>query len=257
MKWHAMSESVYRRESSTAAAKERLPWLIDIFLYPISAAGLTMLGLFVIVPFVLTLFLMGLQSLGLGVIMRPLGFLLFLVVWVIRFYMFWYLGFCVRESAEGHFRAPDNIAPGFDDSIGETFEQMLLIVGTVALFLLPSIVYYLVSRSIDTRFWLIMAGGGFFMPMALLSVIMQDGFWGLNPFRIIFSILRTFVRYCLVVPVFYLPIAIIAAFIIHFYRNDNAVTFLLFRTAYVYLLIVASHVLGRFYYRNEAALDWF
>jgi len=90
-----------------------------------------------------------------------------------------------------------------------------------------------------------------------LSVIMQDGLWGLNPFRIILSILRTFFKYSCVVCVFYLPIAIIACFIIFFLRNSNAFTFLLFQAVQVYLLFVASHILGRFYYKNEERLGWF
>ena len=31
----------------------------------------------------------------------------------------------------------------------------------------------------------------------------------------------------------------------------------LFRAMYVYLLIVASHMLGRFFYNNDERLDWF
>ncbi|HPD48542.1 MAG TPA: hypothetical protein P5279_17250, partial [Anaerohalosphaeraceae bacterium] len=88
------------------------------------------------------------------------------------------LGFCIRESAEGTFRAPDNLAPDFDDGVGETFWQTLLIVGTVAVCVAPAIVYYVTARHVDGYFWLALAGGGFFLPMAMLSVVMQNGFWG-------------------------------------------------------------------------------
>ncbi len=237
--------------------RKRLPWLIDSFLYPASAAGLGMLGMFVLLPFVLTLIVQGLVWLGIPVIIVPVAFIFAVIRFIITVYMFWYLGFCIRESAEGHFRAPDTLSPDFDDGIGETIRQTLMILSTVAVCLLPGIAYYLIRAETGTNFWLLLAAGGFFLPMAMLSVIMQDGLWGLNPFRIVVSIIRTFFKYCCVVVMFYVPIAIIACCIIYFSRNSNAVTYLLFRAVFVYLLIVASHMLGRFFYNNEARLDWF
>ncbi len=44
----------------------------------------------------------------------------------------------------------------------------------------------------------------------------------------------------------------------HYLREgENLFVSLLFRAVYVYLLIVAAHVIGRFFYRNESRLDWF
>jgi len=214
-------------------------------------------GHVVLVPFVFTLILQGLMLIGLLIIVVPLGLVFFIIRQIITLYMFWYLGFCIRESADGHFRAPDTLAPDFDDGIGETIRQTLMILGTVAVCLFPGILYYITTDSIDTNFWLLLAAGGFFLPMALLSVIMQDGLWGLNPFRIVVSIIRTFLKYCCVVVMFYVPIAIIACFVVYFSGSDNAATDLLFRVVFVYLLIVASHMLGRFFYNNEERLDWF
>lgn len=252
-----MSEFERENVSDAAVVERRPPWLIDVFLYPVNASGLTMLGLFVLLPFVLDLISWVFNSLGLGIITSVLGLVSSIIVWVINFYMFWYLGFCIRESADGNFRAPDTLAPGFDDGFGETARQTFMILGVIAVCLLPSVAYYLVREGVDTNYWLILAGGGFFLPMALLSVIMFDGLWGLNPFRIIVSILRTFFRYFCVVCVFYVPLTIIAWFMINFYRNSNAVTYLLFRMVQVYLLFVASHILGRFYFNNEDRLRWF
>ena len=237
--------------------RKRLPWLIDSFLYPVSAAGLGMLGMFVLLPFVFTLICRGLLRTGLAVIVVPVFSIFVVIRFIIMFYMFWYLGLCIRESTEGHFRAPDTLAPDTDDGIGETIRQTLMILGTVAVCFLPGIVYYLMRAETGTIFWLLLAAGGFFLPMAMLSVVMQDGLWGLNPFRIVGSIIRTFFKYCCVVVMFYVPIAIIAYFIIYVFRDNNAVTKLLFRAMYVYLLIVASHILGRFFYNNDGRLDWF
>ncbi|RKY08766.1 MAG: hypothetical protein DRP66_03790 [Planctomycetota bacterium] len=243
-------------EHVEGAPGKRLTWLVDSFLYPISAAGLTMLGMFVLLPFVLKLILQGLVWLGIPAIIVPAAFIFLIIRCIIMFYMFWYLGFCIRESAEGHFRAPDTLAPDSDDGIGETIRQTLMILGTAAVCLLPGIVYYLTKDTIDINFWLLLAAGGFFLPMAMLSVVMQDGLWGLNPFGIVVSIIRTFLKYCCVTGMFYVPIAIIA-YVMIYVPKDNVVMKLLFRAMYVYLLIVASHMLGRFFYNNEGRLDWF
>lgn len=154
-----------------------LPWFIDVFLYPTSLAGLWMLALLVVVPFLIDGLVMAMAHF-LGVLAASFGFAADMIDLVILFYMFWYLGFCIRESAEGTFRAPDNLAPDFDDGVGETFWQTLLIVGTVAVCVAPAIVYYVKARHVDGYFWLALAGGGFFLPMAMLSVVMQNGFWG-------------------------------------------------------------------------------
>jgi len=241
----------------------RLPWFIDVFLYPTSRVGLGMLGLFVLVPFLLSLAVWGFALLinGLG---GDLAFLIGVLAKevvsginaIVTLYMFWYVGLCIRESAEGNYRAPNSLASDSDEIWGMV-EQTLLIAGTTAVCLLPGIAYYLVQNTVDGRFWLLLAGGGFFLPMALLSVVMQDGFWGLNPLRIMLSILRAFPRYLFVVPVFYAPLAIIACFVIYLGQTDNMFISLVFRAVYVYLLIVAAHVLGRFFYRNEERLDWF
>lgn len=246
-------------EHAKPVPRKRLPWLIDSFLYPVSVAGLAMLGMFVLLPFVFTLICYGLLLSCLAIIVVPVFCIFVVIRFIIIFYMFWYLGFCIRESAEGNFRAPDTLAPDTDDGIGETIRQTLMILGTVAVCLLPGIVYYLMRKETGTNFWLLLAAGGFFLPMAMLSVIMQDGLWGLNPFRIVVSIIRTFLKYCCVAGMFYVPIAIIAYVIIYIYvpGNNNVVTKLLFRAMYVYLLIVASHMLGRFFYNNEGRLDWF
>ncbi len=236
--------------------RKRLPWLIDSFLYPGSTAGLAMLGMFVLLPFVLTLIVQGLVWLGIPVIIVPVAFIFLVIRFIIMFYMFWYLGFCIRESAEGNFRAPDTLAPDTDDGIGETIRQTLMTLGTVAVCLLPGLAYYLIRQETGRDFWLLLAAGGFFLPMAMLSVVMQDGLWGLNPFHIVVSIIRTFLKYCCVAGMFYVPIAIIVCFIIYVPRN-NAAASLLFRAMYVYLLIVASHMLGRFFYNNEGRLNWF
>jgi len=256
MHWQGEIMVQIKRTDEPKQSAGRLPWFIDVFLYPVSTAGLAMLGLFVAVPALLSLAVMGLAHV-VGVLALPLAVVTIVIKWIIIFYMFWYLGFCIRESADGSFRAPDNLAPDFDDGFGASLWQTLLILGTVAVCLSPAVVYYLSQHQVDGRFWLFLGVGGFFLPMALLSVIMQEGFGGLNPFRIILAILRTLVNYLLVVPVFYLPIAIIACFLIYLRGTDNAVFTLLFRAVYVYLLIVASHVLGRFFYRNEGRLDWF
>ena len=249
----------FERESTGAevVTARRLPWVIEVFLYPINAAGLTMLGLFVVLPFVLNLTLSFLSSAGLWVVAAPLGIVFFIIGWVLRFYLFWYLGLCIRDSADGEFRASDTLAPDFDDGPGETVRQTFIVLAAIAVCFLPAVAYSLLTQTSVPVFWLTVATGGFLMPMALLSVVMQDGLWGLNPFRIFLSILRTHFWYLLVVVAFYVPIMMIALFLVYFSKSSNTAAYVAFQTVLVYLLMVASHLLGRFYFNNEERLGWF
>jgi hypothetical protein len=92
--------------------------------------------------------------------------------------------------------------------------------------------------------------------MGLLAVSLFDSFSGLNPILIIGSIFSTFFRYFGIVLVFYIPIVFIVASLIAFPRLMLGLRGLVFRFVCGYLLLVAGHLLGRFYYRNEEKLYW-
>ena len=96
----SISEETYECEPEIEEElidERRLPWLIDIFLYPFSVPGLKSLAIFIGVPLLINI---------LGTILPiQLSCLFFLVTIVINivifFYIYWYFVECVRDSADG------------------------------------------------------------------------------------------------------------------------------------------------------------
>jgi phage FluMu protein Com len=235
----------------------KLPWLIDIFLYPLNKPGLTILALSAGVPFLLRIvvkFFMYFSG----------AFGAMLVFWVLAvvvhhatlalftLYIGWYAGECIRDSAAGAIRAADSMAatPGFGELLGRFFT----IIVTAGVCLAPGLVYVDQTRSLDGLFWVLYAIGGFVFPMALLAVVMHESLAGLNPLLLLPSILRTLLPYCFLVPFCYalcllLPVAGLTLFRIWI------LGYVLLFLAY-YQLLVLAHLLGRFYWKNEQRLNW-
>ena len=118
----------------------KLPWIIDIFLYPISKAGLTTIGIIIGVPLAMTLFmlLLGVMTLAyppMYVFVVFFGIIGGLIQTVISLFAYWYLCECIRDSADGGIRAPETMAttPG----IGDIFWQFMKLVGCLIFFWAP------------------------------------------------------------------------------------------------------------------------
>jgi hypothetical protein len=105
------------------------------------------------------------------------------------------------------------------------------------------------------HYGIIVAAGLFFLPMVLLSTILHDSLWGLNPILIVLSIIRTHVRYLLLVLCFCIPFGLYIALAIYSRHWGSWLT-LPAEAIALYLAYVGSAMLGRFYYRNESCLDW-
>ena len=227
--------------------ERKLPWLIDIFLYPVSTPGLTILAIVIVIPllidFVATLF-------------GPFGFFIsvpgFVINVVISLYMYWYLCECIRDSAEGGLRAPDVLirAP----SLGDMLWQTIRIAGCLVFFCLPVLIYYRHTERTDTVFWLLLAYAVFFFPMGLLAVIMFDSFSGLNPLLLIGSIFSTFFQYCGLILLFCI-FGYSLAKILSVFSGSGFLNYIAF-TLIIYLAMVAAHLLGRFYFRYKEKLYW-
>ena len=119
-----------------------------------------------------------------------------------------------------------------------------------------AIVYVSFNKRIDPVFWLLLGGGVFFLPMALLSTIMFDSLAGLNPILIIGSIFSTFGKYLGVALAFYVPYAISVGVFTVLSPFVSPLTIPIFSLIDLYLLLVAAHLLGWFFYRNEEKLNW-
>jgi hypothetical protein len=249
----------YRLKDTDEEPPERkLPWFIDVFLYPLSKGGLTILLLSAGVPFLLRLVLRFFMFFS-GKFGPMLVFwVLFLVVHyaallLFSLYMAWYVCECIRDSGAGSIRAADTTAttPG----VGELLGQALTVIATAALCMAPALVYLNETRSLDGRFWTLYAVGGFVFPMALLAVVMFESLRALNPLFVLGSILRTFLPYSVLVPFCYglcllLPVAA-RTLRTSFWMLSYLLLFLAF-----YQLLVLAHLLGRFYWRNRERLDW-
>jgi len=233
----------------------KLPWLLDIFLYPTSMSGLINLGTFWILP---VLF-------GLLARIFPVPCVYLLVNLAITAYMYYYFIECIRDSATGGIRAPENIANMPD--LWEAISQMLNIVGMVIIIWGPVAGYYMYrilwlsgaadidyDPRTDAIFWALLAYGVFFFPMSMIALAIFNSSSAFNPVVWVASIFSTFFQYCGLVLLFCGLGLLVPMITFHF--RQFLLTALFFRAIFIYVAMVAAHLLGRFYYCNSAKLNW-
>jgi len=277
-----------RKVEPEPVPERKLPWPIDILLYPINKSGLTMLVIFIGIPLLMEIFVKGLFLLTIGFPPFVVFALLFLIISlliniIIRFYRYWYISECIQDSANGQIRASETIAntPG----LWELFLLFLRMYACIIVLSAP-IYYYLlnykgVERSFGSLFsftlfflWTVVTEVGkggitfhvllffaiFLFPMTILSVVMFGSLRGLNPLLIVRSLLCTFVPYCCLIVllcVLWLPVVLIRKFIVTQVVSFQSSLFLyLPRTVGIYLMLVGAHLLGRFYWRYQEKLNW-
>jgi DNA-directed RNA polymerase subunit RPC12/RpoP len=260
-------------ESQPEKYKRKLPWLIDIFLYPISKSGITTLLVLSCTPLLLMIITYVFSIVP--VIGIFIGFSAALLICVINAYAFLYLCECIQNSADGYVRL--SINAGDHTDLGETFFMTLRIFVCLLLFLLPGLIrlYYFneadnildfifVFREYNTPdkgFYILSAISAAFFPMGLLSIVMKESFSGLNPILICKSILRTHIFYVWLLILFWAGITAIVyvrIFIIKTFRNEfsHMAAIGVFRFFEIYILMIVAHLMGRFYYKNSHRLDW-
>jgi len=245
-------------EETEPVARRKLPWLIDIFLYPTSKPGLIMFVIFVGVPLIIRILLM-LLNLSilifppLIVFVLPIGILGSIMNFLIWLYIYWYFCECIRDSAGGGLRAPETLAntPG----PGDLLWQCLRILGCLIIFLSPMLIYYLCARQTNTVFWALLGYGLFFFPMSLLAVVMFDSINGLNPTLLLGSIFSTFLHYCGLAILFY-GVGLLFVAVLSVRPQVAVLNYFFSKTLFIWLLLVAGHLLGRFYWRNQEKLNW-
>ncbi len=228
--------------------ERRLPWLIDIFLYPFSVPGLKSLAIFIGVPLLINILW--------TILPIQLSCLFFLVTMVIHivifFYIYWYFVECVRDSADGGVRAPEGLGatPGFMGM----FWQTVNVIGCLAVFFVPFVLYMLFAKRADIIFWLLLIFAVSLFPMGLLSVVMFDSAIGLNPRLLIRSISSTFFPYCGLVLLFVTPVVLIG--MLYAEVQESQLWSFIIRSVVTYLVLVGAHLLGRFYWRYQDKLNW-
>ena len=229
--------------------ERRLPWLMDIFLYPLNLAGIIHLVVLWLLVFLLCPLVM--EFLGLGIEYIPIVYTLPVA------YVLYYFAECIHDSAAGGCRAPDFwVHPAKSDK-WDCISQSLVVLGCIAVCFWPVAVYYVVTERTDLIYWLLLACGGFFFPMVLLAVVLFDSYNALNPILLIGSILHTFLPYCGMVLLFYGGALLFMKIDPRLYRLRllPAVPFI-FKALQLYLMFVAVGLLGRFYWRYQEKLNW-
>ncbi len=227
-------------------AERKLPWPIDIFLYPISIPGLINLAIITGAPL-----LVGIAAKLLGPFALALAIPGLIINIVIGLYMYWYFAECIRDSAMGGLRAPETLAASPD--LGDLFSQTLNIVGCLILFLGPVMFYSFFTQKTDTIFWILLGYGIFFFPMGLLAVIMFDSGSAFSPVLLIGSISSVFFQYCGLVLLF-CGVALIAKSVLD--MQQSQILGAILHCVRIYLAMVAAHLLGRFYWKYQEKLNW-
>ena len=240
-------EEGLQTDETEPVGKRKLPWLIDIFLYPLNIPGLTILGIVIITPLLIDIVAGLLGPFGLVVVIPGL-----VIKIVIVLYIYWYYCECIRDSAGGGLRAPETM--GTTPGLGDMFWQLVKIVGCSAFFFAPIVVYFLYTKRTDTIYRLLYGYGVFFFPMGVLSVIMFDSFSGLNPVLLIGSIFSTFFQYCGLI----LLMAGLGALMALLFSSLPKSWFLvyIFKIVSIYWVMIGAHLLGRFYWRYQKKLNW-
>ncbi len=236
-------------EAVEPAGEPRLPWLIDAFLYPFNLAGIIhLVSLWLLVNLLCPAVM---EYLGLSPEYVPFVYTLPVA------YVAYYLAACIRDSAGGARRAPDFwMSPG-DSGKWDCLSEFVQVVGCFAVCFWPVSVYYIARERADGIYWLLLAGGGFFLPMSLLAVVWFDSYSGLDPRLIVGSMFRTFVPYS-VLGLFLGGEALLFVKMglntYGFYRPPP-LPFVL-RLVQLYLVFIAAGLLGRFYQRYKERLNW-
>lgn len=226
----------------------RHPWFIDVFLYPANVDGLTYIIIFLVLSFLIGLFGRFLAVAG------HYGAIISLVArGLLIGYILYYFTYCIFDSSKGNTRAP-SIAMHHAPDKQDLIFQIFLILGSGAICFSPVAVYYGFTQQTDLIFWIMVVCGAFVFPMALLAGVLFDAFDALNPILIISSILRVFLPYCGLILSFCAfggTVIVIRSGLRHLlvpsFISDGV---------NLYLLLIAAHLLGRFYFKYEEKLYW-
>jgi hypothetical protein len=248
------------RYASREIEDRKLPWIIDIFLYPLNKEGLSIILLCAGLPLVLRALIRFLMIFT--TIFPPMlvfWILFFIIHWiavvVLMLYVCWYWYECVLDSSAGAIRAPETagITPGLADILRQTFRT----IACLAYSMLPALAFLGYTQQHNNPvFWLLCGLGAFLFPMIILAVAVFDSLLVANPFLVLGSILSTFVRYCGVVvfcpgPFLLMPLAGVFLF-----SYDYWFLGYLFLLLSFYLGLILAHVLGRVFWNCRDQLNW-
>jgi phage FluMu protein Com len=253
-------------DTEETTASRRLPWFIDIFLYPLSISGLVYLVICFCAPIVISLiwqFLLQ-QIWPIGELIIAIFYMLFVG------YVMYYLSWCIIDSTKGGRRAPD--ITNQSSPKGELIQCAGILLACIVFCFWPVAVYYIFTEKTGLIYWMLAAIGLLFFPMALLSGFLHDSINGLNPVLITKSVIKTFNRYLPIV-IFFAGFFIVLSVIIppfpqsknfksishyisEFIGNIFGSRYALRLTGFIYIAMIGAHILGRFYCECKERLNW-
>jgi len=170
-------------------------------------------------------------------------------------YLFYCLSDCIRDSANGGLRAPNiDISPTVLLNAGELISPVFNVFVCTTVCLGPLLAYFIITRRTNLIFWLLVTYGVIFSPMVLLATVLFDSLRALNPILIITSTVTVFLPYCGLVLLFFAVGGLIAT-IISILPQSRVIGYTLGAVC-IYLAMVGTHLLGRFYYLNSKKLNW-
>ncbi len=255
------------KTETAAPVRRKLPWPIDIFLYPLSISGLIHLVIFFCFPILLSLAYRFFLD-----YIWPVGDLIVAILCIFfAGYVLHYLSWCIIDSTKGGLRAPDiNFRPSPEK--GDMIECAGIFLACIVVCFWPAAVYYILTRKPDFLYWLLTAAGVLFFPMALLAGFLHDSIHGLKPMLIVKSIIRTFAGYLAVVAFFAGFFVVLSIVIPPPQESKGLEPILLYisqvsgaifgsrnalrTTGFIYLAMTGAHILGRFYCKYQEKLNW-
>lgn len=255
------SEAVSPAREDALVTQRRLPWPIDIFLYPTSFTGLKILTIIIFIPLFIGFILRWIRGLSVLALYVPVLMVGFIVEMFIYLYSYWYFCECIRDSAFGGVRAPETF--GNTPRLGDLLRQLFRTIACFIVISAPTAFYYGGAQQMNAIFWVLLAIGLFVFPMAVLAVIILDSLAGLNPVLLIGSIFSVLLKYCGLV---LLATAVVLAAIFfskiqeteEIQHNWARSMFwgTLFYGIWLYAVFVVAHLFGRFYWRHQEKLNW-
>jgi len=254
----ALSEAANWGETDSAASlgfmdapehtgERKLPWPLDILLYPASPSGLIILAIVIGGLFLTTITRFYFHLPGLGIVT------VLIIPAVLGLYQWWYFAECMYDSAQGGTRAPDLLVPG----LGDMWSRVSYMLAVPVIYLLPATLYFTILRQYDAILLGLLAWAILFFPMGLLAMVVNDSVSALNPLFLLVSIARVFLPYLGLLLVLALPIPLLQLVPRLFAGQPFSLVFIftiMFVLAYVSLIY--AHILGRFYWRYRDRLGW-
>ncbi len=238
---------------SSEVQDRKLPWIVDILLYPFNTQGMGIILLCVGIPSMLRVVT---KTLDILTRMFP-PMLVFWVLFIIfhwssllllTLYVCWYWYECILDSASGGIRAPETagITPGVSEILRQSFRTFACLCYSM----LPAVVYAGYSQQYDDPICWLLCGFGFFLfPMIVLAVAVFDSILVANPLLVLGSMFSTFPQYSGVV-VFCPGPFLLMLLALGFVRSPG-----LWPLAYLFLLhslylnLVLAHVMGRLFWK--------